>query len=64
MRKTLTITVEIECAEETNPAVAQQMLDSYCFKYEGLVEIDAKLKKKDWAMKQIASKFLIQKSNG
>jgi hypothetical protein len=61
MRKPVTVTITIDCPENTNPDDAQVLLDNYVFKLEGLQNVHERLKKKDWSLTQVTKNFITAK---
>lgn len=61
MRKTIKVNVDIEMPDTANPREAQDILDGYTFKLEGLQSLDQRLKKKDWTLTQVTKNFITAK---
>lgn len=61
MRTKVTITVTVDCADAAQAQQAQQILDRYEFKIEGLQKLDQKLQKNDFMVTAATKDFINKK---
>lgn len=57
----ITVSVTVICASADEVAKAEEILNRYSFKAEGLMKLDKKIREKDWIVYPATKDFMIAK---